>query len=141
MSKVSLAFKLNRFAGKTVLHCVAAMAFLAMPSLRAQQTTAFQAIQVLKLPSSKNLITVYYSPRYVNRVVEVRPLIEEMVSFYQNRLKIKADFTLAILTKEHWSSVSQAANLRVERLENLMLMTKLLTAEEQSTKAHENKVI
>lgn len=103
---VSKVFKRNCIAG---FQCVAAVTFLAVPALHAQQNTALQSVQELKLPSSKNIITVYYSPGYENRALEVRPLIEEMVGFYGDRLKVKEDFTLAILTKEHWSSVPEAA--------------------------------
>jgi hypothetical protein len=92
-----------------IIGCVASVVFLSVYCLQAQQQTALQNLQALKLPSSKNLITVYYSPGFEPRVLEVRPLVEEMMSFYQDRLKIKADFTLAILTKAHWSTHPEAA--------------------------------
>jgi hypothetical protein len=109
MIDLSSLFSRSRIAATSVFLCVAVLAFLAVPSLQAQQNTALQDIQNLKLPSSKNIITAYYSPGFESRALEVRPLVEEMVRFYEDKLKVKADFTLAILEKEHWSSVAEAA--------------------------------
>lgn len=71
-------------------------------SLKAQQKTVLQEIQSMNLPVAKGKITVYYAPGYERRVAEVRPLVEEMMAFYEKKLQLKQDFSVAILTKEQW---------------------------------------
>jgi hypothetical protein len=77
---------------------------LALPAtMRAQQTSAIlHDVQSMNLPVSKGKITIYYAEGYQNRVSDVRPLLEEMMAFYQKKLGIKENFSVAILTKEQW---------------------------------------
>jgi hypothetical protein len=80
-----------------------ALTVLAAPLNAQQQPTAQQLVQSLNLPVSKGKITIYYANGYEKRAAEVRPLVEEMMAFYEKKLKIKQDFSVAILTKEQWT--------------------------------------
>ena len=71
--------------------------------LQAQQTTVLQEVQKMNLRSDKGKITVYYASGYEKRAADVRSLVEEMVSFYEKKLALKEDFSVAILTEEQWA--------------------------------------
>jgi hypothetical protein len=81
---------------------IIALAVFAAP-LHAQQPTAQQIVQSLNLPVSKGKITIYHADGYGKRATEVRPLVEEMMAFYEKRLRVKQDFAVAILTREQWT--------------------------------------
>ncbi len=75
-------------------------------SVNAQDSKALEKVQNLKIPLIKNKIIVYYSPGYKKRAKEIRPLIEDTMRFYERKLNLKVDLSVAVLTKEHWSQVS-----------------------------------
>src|SRR5262245_21614718 len=85
--------------------------FGAASSLQAQSKATLAEIKRLNLPISKDGITIHYSPGYEGRVLEVRPLIEGMVKFYNDKLKVKRNFAVVIVTKEAWERLSAAANM------------------------------
>lgn len=55
--------------------------------------------------SSTNKITVYYSPRYEKRALELRSMLEDMMSYFNGRLKVNMNFTLALLDRPQWERV------------------------------------
>lgn len=71
-----------------------------------QQKTALETVQALNLPASKGKITIYYADGYEKRASEVRPLVEEMMAFYEKKLGIKKDFSVAVLTRDEWSKIA-----------------------------------
>lgn len=101
---------MNNFAEMQNRRCVRWSAFILglvvltvfVVPLQAQQTTVLQEVQSMNLPVAKGKITVYYATGYEKRAAEVRPLVEEMMAFYEKKLALKQDFTVAILTKEQW---------------------------------------
>ena len=90
--------KYKRNSCSSIVFGIIALIVFAAP-LQAQQKTVLQVIQSLNLPASKGKITIYYADGYEKRAAEVRPLVEEMMEFYEKKLQIKQDFSVAILTK------------------------------------------
>src|SRR5262245_41381898 len=74
---------------------------------QSQQTTLLQEVQNMNLPVAKGKITVYYASGYEKRAAEVRPLIEEGMEFYERRVNVKQEFSVAIVTREQWTKLSQ----------------------------------
>ena len=74
----------------------------------AQGTKTLEIVQNLRTPSSTNKITVYYSEGYKKKALELRSLIEEAMRFYERKLGIKEEFSLAVLTQDQWSQVRKS---------------------------------
>jgi hypothetical protein len=55
--------------------------------------------------SSTNKITVYYSPQYEKKALELRSMLEDMMSYFNDKLKVKMHFTLAVLDEQQWNRV------------------------------------
>ena len=81
------------------------LAVLIASPARSQETTALQRVQSLNNPSSLKGIRVYYSPGHEKRALELRGMIEDAMQFYERRLQIKEEITLAVLTPEQWRRV------------------------------------
>ncbi len=102
-------FAYSRMNRLFILYWIAVL-FFALPYLEAQQKPPLQDLQDLKLPISKNKITVHYSAGYEKKVLEIRPLLEGMMKFYEDKLTIKQEFSGVIVTREDWEKLSVAAN-------------------------------
>ena len=83
-----------------------ALTVFAVPS-QSRQTTLLQEFQSMSLLVAKGKITVYYASGYEKRAAEVRPLVEEGMGFYERRLNVKQEFSVAIVTREQWTKLSQ----------------------------------
>jgi hypothetical protein len=55
--------------------------------------------------SSTNIITVYYSPQYERKALELRSMLEDMMSYFNGNLKVRMNFTLAVLDEPQWERV------------------------------------
>jgi len=75
-------------------------------SASAQDAKTLEKVQNLKTPSLKNKITVYYSPGYKKRAKEIQPLIEDAMRFYEQKLNLKVDLSVAVLEKAQWQQVT-----------------------------------
>jgi hypothetical protein len=74
----------------------------------AQEATSLQKVQSLKNPSITNKITVYYSPGYEQRAKELQSMVEDAMGFYERKLKVKVELSLAVLTRDQWKQVRSA---------------------------------
>jgi hypothetical protein len=72
-------------------------------SQQTSQQTTLQKVQSMKLPVADGKLKVYYAAGYENRISETRPLVEEAMDFYQKKLNVKEEFSIAILTREQWT--------------------------------------
>lgn len=80
------------------------MVLIAIPA-SAQETTALYRVQSLNNPSALNRIRVYYSPGQEKRALDLRAMIEDAMQFYERKLQIKEEITLAVLTPGQWRQV------------------------------------
>jgi hypothetical protein len=78
---------------------------ITIPADAQEGMTALQKVQLLQDPSITNKITVYYSPGYKKRANELRSMIEEAMGFYDRKLKLKVELSLAVLTQDQWKQV------------------------------------
>jgi hypothetical protein len=67
--------------------------------------TRWQAVRELNVPSFTRKVTVYHSAGHEKRTRELSELIEEAVRFYQERLQIEPEFSVAVLTRADWERV------------------------------------
>ncbi len=72
-----------------------------------------KAVRELDPPSFTDTFTVYYSTGHQRRAKEFSGLIKEMARFYEEKLKIKADLSVAVLTKADWERVEKMAPYRI----------------------------
>jgi hypothetical protein len=72
----------------------------------AQDSKTLERVRDLKNPSAKNKVTFYYSPGYERRVKEIRPLVQDAMRFYERRLNLKVDLSVAVLTKSQWEQIT-----------------------------------
>lgn len=86
---------------------IAILSMLAVPPLKAQDAKTLERVQQLRTSSSTNKITVYYSQGYKKRALELRSLIEGAMRFYERKLNIKEELSLAVLTQPQWSQVTR----------------------------------
>jgi len=68
--------------------------------------TRLAAVRELGIPSFKGKVTVYYSAGYEQRARELCVLVEEAQQFYEDHLQIKAEFTVAVLSRAGWERVA-----------------------------------
>jgi hypothetical protein len=86
---------------------------LAVPSVSAQTKTLLQRVQeATNNHSSTNKITVYYSPQYEKKALESRAGLEEATAYLDRKLKVKMDFTLAILDELQWNQIMETMQRR-----------------------------
>jgi hypothetical protein len=64
-----------------------------------------KAVRELGVPSFTNQVTVYYSKGHKKRAKELSGLVEAAMRFYEEKLKIKAELSVAVLTKADWERV------------------------------------
>jgi hypothetical protein len=75
-------------------------------SNQAQQKTLLQRVrEATDNNSSINKVTVYYSPQHEKKALELRLMLEEMMSYFNDKLKVKMNFTLAVLDEQQWNRV------------------------------------
>ncbi len=87
------------------LFLIALLLFAAPPS-KAQQKTLMRRVQeATGNHSSTNRITVYYSPRYEKKALELRSMLEGMMLYFNDNLKVRMNFTLAVLDAPQWDRV------------------------------------
>lgn len=73
---------------------------------QAQRKTLLERVQeVTGNHSSTNKITVYYSPQYEKKALELRSMLEDMMLYFNKQLKVTMNFTLAVLDEQQWDSV------------------------------------
>jgi hypothetical protein len=93
----------------TTYHSKVILTFLLLVSVhpaQAQQKTLLQRVQeATGNHSSTNKITVYYSPQYERKALELRSMLEGMMSYFNDNLKVKMSFTLAVLDEPQWNRV------------------------------------
>jgi hypothetical protein len=85
------------------------ISFLTLPgsiTIKAQQKTLLQRVQAAtENHSSTGKITVYYSPQYEKKALKLRSMLEDMMSYFNDKLKVKMHFTLAVLDETQWNRV------------------------------------
>src|SRR5262249_56141860 len=64
-----------------------------------------KAVRELGVPSFTKKVTVYYSEGHEKRAKELSGLIEDGMRFYEEKLKIKAELSIAVLSKADWERV------------------------------------
>jgi hypothetical protein len=74
----------------------------------AQASGSLDSVKALVTPTLKNKIVIYYSPGYEARAKEILPMIEKAMSFYEKKLKLKMDLSIAVLDREQWEKVAKA---------------------------------
>ena len=83
-----------------------ALVLLFAPGSYSQEgMTALQKVKGLKNPSFTKKITVYYSPGYEKKAKELQSMIEEAMRFYEKKLTVKVELSLALLTQDQWKQV------------------------------------
>lgn len=83
-----------------------AILFWAIPYSNAQTKTLLQRVQeATDNHSSTNKITVYYNPKYEKKALELREMLEDMMLYFNDKLKVKMNFTLAVLDEPQWNRV------------------------------------
>ncbi len=86
--------------------CIGILLFLTYPA-QGQDSKTLERVQSLKTPFIKNKIVVYYSPGYKKRAKEVQRLIENAMLFYEQKLNLKVDLSVAVLTRQQWEQVTK----------------------------------
>jgi hypothetical protein len=71
------------------------------------QVALLKAVRELGVPSFTNKVTVYYNTGHEKRAKEFSSLIAEAMRFYEQKLKIKAELSVAVLAKADWERVAQ----------------------------------
>jgi hypothetical protein len=89
--------------------CVLAIAGIVLTcgcELKAQQEfAALEAVKNLKLPNRPGDVQLYYSICCKQRAIEVQNTVEDFLRFYQEKLGLHVQFTVAVLDKNDWSRV------------------------------------
>jgi hypothetical protein len=85
--------------------CTVLLLGLFAPPLKAQNSKALDKVKSLNTPSLRNKIAVYYSPNFKKRALELHSLIEDATRFYERKLGLKIELSLAVLTRDQWSQV------------------------------------
>lgn len=97
---VFLSEHINGSLKSLLVFCIACFSIKAG---HAQKIPTLREVQAWNLPSSKNIVTAYYSTGFERKVEDVRPLTEEMMRFYNKKLNINDSFVIVILSREQWS--------------------------------------
>jgi hypothetical protein len=61
-----------------------------------------KATRELGVPSFTSKVTVYYSKGHEKHAKELSGLLEDGMRFYEDKLKIKAELSVAVLSKADW---------------------------------------
>jgi hypothetical protein len=86
---------------------------LAQVNQDAQQKTLLQKVRgATGNHSSTDKITVYYSPQYEKKALELRRMLADAVVYFDRKLKVKMDFTLAVLDEPQWDRVAETMQRR-----------------------------
>ncbi len=81
--------------------------------VQAQHKTLLERVrEATNNHSSTNKITVYYTPQYEKKAVELRSMLEDAVVYFDSNLKVKMDFTLAVLDESQWNRVAETMQRR-----------------------------
>ncbi len=81
--------------------------------VHAQQKTLLQRVrEATNNHSSTNKITVYYSPQYGKKALELRKMLEDAVVYFDRNLKVEMDFSLAVLDQSQWNRVADTMQRR-----------------------------
>jgi hypothetical protein len=81
--------------------------------VQAQQKTLLQRVQeATGNHSSTNKIRVYYTSQYEKKALELRKILEDAVVYFDSNLKVKMDFTLAVLDEPQWNCVAETMQRR-----------------------------
>ena len=64
-------------------------------------------VKKLGTASIHKLTTAYYSPGYKKRAREIQPIIDDAMRFYQKKVGMKMELSLAILDRTQWEKVSK----------------------------------
>jgi hypothetical protein len=105
MSYPFYMWKNSRVTVQLSILCIAVWLMLVAEPAKAQGSKALENVKSLNAPSSTNKIRVYYSPGYEKRALEMRSLIEDAMRFYERKLNLKVELSLAVLTKLQWNQV------------------------------------
>ena len=85
---------------------IACLPLLVVDTAQAQRKSLLERVQeATNNHSSTNKITVYYSPQYEKKALELRSMLEDMMLYFNDRLKVKMNFTLAVLDEPQWNRV------------------------------------
>lgn len=91
--------------------CLVAIAFVLLgPGFvfcRAEEANYLKRLQGLGLAHLEGQIEAYYSHGAQSRAKKLQAMIEDMNTFFQKRMGIKAEVTLAVLDSADWTKVSQ----------------------------------
>ena len=81
--------------------------------VQAQQKTLLRRVgDATNNHLSTKKITVYYSPQYEKKAIELREMLEDAGSYFDKKLKVKMDFTLAVLDERQWNQVAETMQRR-----------------------------
>lgn len=86
--------------------------FASNPAQAQQKTLLERVREATNNHSSTNKITVYYSPQYEKKALELRTMLEDAVVYFDRNLKVKMDFTLAVLDEPQWNRVAETMQRR-----------------------------
>jgi hypothetical protein len=64
-------------------------------------------VRELGIPSFTNKVPVYHSAGYETRAQDLATLIEDALRVYEDKLKIRPDFSVAVLTRPDWERVEK----------------------------------
>ena len=74
---------------------------------RQQQKSLLQRVrEATDNHSSTNRIAVYFDPKYEKKALELRAMLEEAMAYFDRELKVRMDFTLAVLDESQWERVA-----------------------------------
>jgi hypothetical protein len=62
--------------------------------------------------SSTNRITVYFDTKYEKKALKLRAMLEDATAYFDRRLNVKMDFTLAVLDEPQWNRVADTMQRR-----------------------------
>jgi hypothetical protein len=100
------SFDLIFFKAFLVIFLISFLILAGLLPIKAQQKTLLQRVQAAtENHSSTNKITVYYSTQYEKKALELRSMLEDMMSYFNDKLKVKMNFTLAVLDETQWNRV------------------------------------
>lgn len=85
---------------------IAFLLLLVVHPAQSQRKALLERVQeVTNNHSSTNKITVYYSPQYEKKALELRSMLEDMMLYFNKQLKVQMTFTLAVLDESQWNLV------------------------------------
>jgi hypothetical protein len=76
------------------------------PPVHAPASAILDDLQALGLETLPGPIPTYYSPGYAERAEALQAWLRDADAFFQDRLRVSPEFSLAVLSPEHWPAVS-----------------------------------